>query len=120
MRKPIILGTGIDIIEIDRIAKAIKRWGDDFLNHIFTKEEIAYAQKHPLPYQHFAARFAAKEAVLKAFGDNSHIRWKDIKITNDKHGRPICVYKKKDFNKRILISISHARNYAAASAIITS
>ena len=115
-----IQGCGIDIIEVERIATSIKRWGKGFLNHVFTKEEIAYAQKHRYPNQHFAARFAAKEAVLKALGDNAHVHWKDIQITNDKYGRPICIYKDKGFKNKILISISHTKNYAVASAIITS
>jgi len=114
-----ILGTGIDIIEIERISKAIKRWGEDFLHHVFTEKEIAYAQKHRYPDQHFAARFAAKEAVLKAIGDNAHIVWKDIEIINDQHGRPICVFSDQSFKHQILISISHTENYAVASAIIT-
>ena len=115
-----ILGTGIDIIEIDRIQKAIDRWGDDFLNHIFNREEIQYAQKRKFPTQHLAARLAAKEAVLKAFGDNAHISWKDIKIVNDKNGKPICTFRDKKFKDHILISISHTKNYAVASALITS
>lgn len=115
-----ISGMGIDIIEVNRIAKAIERWGSGFLNHVFTKEEVAYAQRHRFPNEHFAARFAAKEAVLKAFGDNAHIGWKDIKITNDKNGKPLCIYKDKNFKKQILISISHTKNYAVASALIAS
>lgn len=114
-----IFGTGIDIIEIDRIEKAVKRWGDSFLNHVFVKEEIAYAKGNKFPAQHLAGRFAAKEAIVKAFGDNAHISWKDIKITNDKHGRPVCAYKDKKFKHKILISISHTKKYAVASAIIT-
>ena len=112
-------GIGTDIVEIDRIAKAIKKWGQGFLNHVFTSEEIAYAQKQKFPAQHFAARFAAKEAVLKAFGDNAHITWKDIKIINDKHGKPCCIFYKKNFKKKILISLSHTKKYAVASAIIS-
>ena len=115
-----IIGTGIDIIEIDRVAQAIERWGDTFLNHVFTESEIIYARNHRYPDQHFAARFAAKEAVLKAFGDNAHINWKDIVVTNDKNGKPVCLYRKKGFRKKIHISISHTKNYAVASAIITS
>ena len=115
-----ITGTGIDIIEISRIEEAIKRWGKDFLNHVFTKEEIDYAGKLRFPAQHFAARFAAKEAVLKAFGDNAHISWKDIQIKNDRNGKPECIYSGKNFKRKILISISHTKNYAVASAIITS
>ena len=62
------LGTGIDIIEIERIEKAIDRWGDNFLKHVFNDEEIDYAKNHKFPMQHYAARFAAKEAVFKAKG----------------------------------------------------
>ncbi len=115
-----ILGTGIDIIEVDRIAKAVERWGDAFLNHIFTTEEIIYAQQHRYPNQHLAARFAAKEAVLKAFGKNAHISWKDIQITNDSDGKPICHYAGRNFKDNILISIAHTHVYAVASAVITS
>lgn len=115
-----ILGSGIDIIEVSRIERAIGRWGDHFLRHIFCEEEITYAQKHKNPMQHFAGRFAAKEAILKAIGDNAHVSWKDMKIKNDTHGRPFCEYSDKTFKHQIQISISHTSNYAVASAIITS
>lgn len=115
-----IFGTGIDIIEIERVAKAVERWGEDFLHHVFTEKEIAYAQGHRYPHQHFAARFAAKEAVLKAIGDNTHIVWKDIEIIHDQHGKPVCLLKDKNFKHQILVSISHTKNYAVAFAIITS
>ena len=114
-----ILGTGIDLIEIGRIKKAIERWGDHFLDHVFCKEEIDYARKQKNPFQHFAARFAAKEAVLKAIGDNAHVNWKDIKILNVETGKPVCIYNEAKFKNKILISISHTDNYAVASAIIT-
>ena len=115
-----IIGTGIDIIEIKRIQKAIDRWGNGFLDQVFNKEEIAYAKKHKYPTQHFAARFAAKEAIVKAIGDNAHIHWKDMTILNNKHGQPFCVSNKKKFKKKIFISLSHSENYAVASAIISS
>ena len=115
-----ITGSGIDIIEIERIRKAIERWGDHFLNHIFCMEEIEYAQKHKDPFQHFAARFAAKEAIIKALNLDAPVLWKDIKILNNHNGKPFCLLDKKDFKDRILISISHTKNYAVASAIITS
>ncbi len=113
-----ILGHGTDIIEVDRIANAISRWGDDFLKHVFTDQEIAYAKKHRFPDQHFAARFAAKEAVLKAIGENSDISWKDIEIINQHNGKPSCIFHNKNFNQKILISMSHTKKYAIASAII--
>jgi len=115
-----ILGTGIDIIEIQRIQKAIDRWGKNFLTHVFTEKEIQYAQDHKFPTQHFAARFAAKEAVFKAIGDNPNIYWKDLEILNDQKGKPYCIFSDKSFKNKILISLSHTENYAVASAIISS
>ncbi len=114
-----ILGTGVDIIEIERIKKAIERWGDGFIRHVFNDEEITYAQGRKNPYQHFAVRFAAKEAVFKAVGDRK-MGWKDLTITNDSDGKPACRYHAKGFNKKILISMSHSKDYAVASAIVTS
>lgn len=114
-----IIGIGTDIIEIDRIQKAITRWGDNFLRHVFLEEEIEYAQKYKFPPQHFAGRFAAKEAIYKAVG-NDTLGWKDIKILNDRSGKPYCTLTDKTFKNKILLSISHTRNYAVASAIVTS
>jgi len=114
-----IHGTGIDIIEIERVQKAIDRWGEDFLKHIFNKEEIEYAKKRKFPTQHYAARFAAKEAVYKAFGDNKTLGWKDMTILNDENGKPYCQFKDSKINDKLCISISHTKNYAVANAIIT-
>ena len=113
-----ILGIGTDIIEIDRIAKAIDRWGESFLKHIFNDEEIAYAQKRKSPTQHYAARFAAKEAIYKAFGDRTSLSWKDMTILNDKNGKPYCRLNDSQCTHKILISMSHTKNYAVANAII--
>jgi len=112
-----ILGTGIDIIEIDRIQRAIERWGDGFLNHVFTPQEIKIAQQFKSPYPHYAGRFAAKEAIFKAMGI-PHLSWQDVNIINDASGKPLCQYNNKDFKHRLLISISHGRDYAVASAIV--
>ena len=114
-----IHGIGIDIIEIDRIQKAIDRWGESFLKHVFNNEEIEYAKKRKFPTQHYAARFAAKEAVYKAFGDNLTLNWKDMTILNDKNGKPYCRLKNDQFKDKILLSISHTKNYAVANALIT-
>jgi holo-[acyl-carrier protein] synthase len=112
-----ILGTGIDIVEIDRIQKAVERWGEAFLNHVFTPEEIEYAKKFKFPYGHYAGRFAAKEAVFKAMGI-AGLSWHELTITNDPDGKPVCHYKNPHFKNRLLISISHGRDYAVASAIV--
>jgi len=114
-----ILSTGIDIIEIDRIQRAIDRWGDDFLKHVFNDEEIDYAKKRKFPTQHFAARFAAKEAIYKAIGHDKHITWKDMTILNDSSGKPYCKFKNEKYKNKVTISLSHSQNYAVANAIIT-
>lgn len=112
-----ILGTGIDIIEIERIQKAVERWGEMFLKHVFVPAEIENAKKFKFPYQHYAGRFAAKEAVFKAMGI-PHLSWHDLTILNDVDGKPVCHYKDMNLKHRLLISISHSRDYAIASAIV--
>jgi len=111
-----IKGSGIDIVEIKRLEAAIARWGDVFLNRIFTEKELAYSNSKRFPMQHLAARFAAKEAVFKAYGTNPKLNFKDIEICNDKFGRPYCLIKNK--RRSITVSISHTHEYAVASAII--
>ncbi|MFH1654987.1 MAG: holo-ACP synthase [Candidatus Omnitrophota bacterium] len=113
-----IIGSGVDIIEVERVRKAIKKWGDSFLRRVFTDEELSYAKNRRFPYEHLAARFAAKEAVLKAFS-NQKMDFKDIKILNNGDGKPICELKDKRDNIQILLSISHTKDYAVANAIIT-
>ena len=112
-----ILGTGIDIIEISRIQNAVERWGQAFLGHVFTSEEITYAQKYKFPFPHYAGRFAAKEAIFKALG-NSKVTWQDLSIVNDADGKPHCRYNNQNFKNRILLTISHSRDYAVAQAIL--
>lgn len=114
-----IHGIGIDIIEIHRIEQAIARWGQRFLDHVFTPEEIAYARQHSRPAQHFAARFAAKEAVFKAVGDAPHLCWKDIVISHDRWGKPQCSIGCAGFTKTIHLTLSHGKDYAVANAVIT-
>lgn len=123
-----IVGTGIDIVEISRFRKAKKKWGRGFLNKIFTKNEIEYSRKRRFQDQHFAARFAAKEAVLKSFGEKlSSIRnWQDIEILNDKSGKPYIRFhrsakrlKTKEKIGRVILSMAHCRDHAVANAILT-
>ena len=112
-----IKGTGIDIIEIDRIQKAIERWGESFLNYVFTPQEIACAQKYKFPYPHYAGRFAAKEAIFKAMGDG-RITWKDLNILNDPQGKPYCSFRGSNLQHAIFLTISHSKMYAVAQAIV--
>jgi holo-[acyl-carrier protein] synthase len=112
-----IVGTGVDIIEISRVRQAVERWGERFLNRVFNPEEIAYARCHAVPYPHYAGRFAAKEAVYKSLGD-SRVSWKDLTIVNDPSGQPLCQGAYIPSDKKVHISISHSRYYAVASAIV--
>lgn len=114
-----IIGTGIDIIEVDRIAQAISRWGDHFVKYVYCAEEIEYASSHKNSTPYYAGRFAAKEAIFKAVSNRPHLGWKDILILNEKNGKPYCKINLPDFHHHVLISISHTHNYAVASAIIT-
>jgi holo-[acyl-carrier protein] synthase len=110
-----ILGTGIDIVEVKRIKEAIKKWGDDFLIRIFSKREISYAKTRNFSIEHLSGRFAAKEAIIKAFS-NKKFNFHEIEILNNIDGKPYCTIKKNGF--KINISISHTKTYAVASAII--
>jgi holo-[acyl-carrier protein] synthase len=114
-----IIGTGVDITEVSRLRKAIQKWGDSFLNRVFTKAELENAKTRGSLYQHLAGRFAAKEAVFKALGD-AKLNWKEVQILNDKEGKPYCNLRNgKNKKMGVLISISHVKNYAVANAIIT-
>lgn len=114
-----IIGTGVDITEVRRLKQAVEKWGDDFLNRLFTAEELKNAKTRGSWYQHLAGRFAAKEAVFKAAGDKN-LGWKDVQIFNDKEGRPYCVMAKERARKiDVQVSISHVKAYAVASAVVT-
>ncbi|MFW6006588.1 MAG: holo-ACP synthase [Halanaerobiales bacterium] len=120
-----IAGTGIDLVKINRIKKMIGKWGNRFLNKIFSVNEINYCQKHKKQYSHFAARFAAKEAVVKMLGTGMQkIRWKDIEIINNSRGKPgvnlsgkAAEIAEKNNITSIHISITHEKEYAAVQVI---
>ncbi len=120
-----VIGIGIDIIEIDRIKKSVDTFGDSFLNKIYTKNELDYCLAKHNKYQHLAARFAAKEAIYKALttGWEKDATWKSMEITNESNGLPVVKFfgNLKDFisdDKDIKISLSHSDNYVTAVAII--
>jgi holo-[acyl-carrier protein] synthase len=113
-----IIGTGVDITEVKRLKQAIDRWGNGFLNRVFTDKELKNAKAHVNFFQHLAGRFAAKEAVFKALGE-ADLLWKDVQILNDKQGKPYCaILNGKARNKDVHISISHVKSYAVANAIV--
>jgi holo-[acyl-carrier protein] synthase len=122
-----ILGTGIDIIEVARIASSFEKFGERFVNRILLPDEIAYCLAHRNPAPFLAARFAAKEAVSKAFGTGigAQLGWQDIEICKKESGEPFVVLHgngKKLFEsrgaKRLLVSLSHTEHYAVATAVL--
>ena len=122
-----ILGTGVDIVEVFRMRDAVDKWGDNFLLKIFTPREIDYSNSRRFSHQHFAARFAAKEAVVKAFGAPRAfpVKWTDIEVLNDGEGKPVIVFhedalklKKAKKVDNVVMSMSHSKNYAIANVIL--
>jgi holo-[acyl-carrier protein] synthase len=122
----VIIGLGTDIVEIVRIGRMIERHGEQFLRRVYTDDEIRYCQRRKECYQHFAGRWAAKEAVMKTLGTGfiRGIGWQDIEILSQKNGQPTVnirggarEYADALDVDEILITISHCRSYATATAI---
>lgn len=123
--------SGIDIIEVERIKSSIDEMGDNFLNRVYTENEIQYCEsKKKNKYQSYAARFAVKEAAFKAVStlikDKYSISWKNIETTNDENGRPSVKFISltKEVEKELAkiesidVSISHLKEYAVATVNI--
>lgn len=124
-----ILGTGIDIIEVARIRSSHEKFGERFLQRILKPSEISYCLQHKDPGPFLAARFAAKEAISKAFGTGigAELAWQDIEIQKKTSGEPIVVLHDKAVlllerrgGRAVHLSLSHTRDYAAAVAILES
>ena len=122
-----ILGTGIDLIEVARIASSFEKFGERFVNRILLPDEIAYCLSHKNPAPFLAARFATKEAVAKAFGTGigAQLGWQDIEIRRKESGEPFVVLHGKGAELfaargagRLHISLTHTANHAAATAIL--
>ena len=116
---------GVDIIEISRVKESIESLGERFINRVFTEKEIEYCEsKIVQKYQHYAARFAAKEATFKALSwkleDKYAICWKDIEVVDDKQGRPSLniIGMNLDDIENIDISLSHCKEYAVANVTV--
>lgn len=118
--------TGTDIIEIHRIKDSIEQYGESFLNKIYTKNEIEYCEsKKSAKYQHYAARFAAKEAIFKAISklltNKFEVNWKNAEIINSEDGKPVVKFIDTNVQEKIQsmdISISHCKEYAIANIVI--
>lgn len=121
-----IYGIGVDIIEIERIKKSLKRFPDQFEEKVFTQNEIDYCRSKADPSKHFAGRFAVKEAVMKSLGRGMghSIDWKDMEVLNKESGQPVLRIQGRGKDlfdslrlKEILISISHSKSHAVGQAI---
>ena len=122
-----ILGVGIDIIEVARIQASHERFGKRFLNRVLLADEIAYCLSYKNPAPFIAARFAAKEAISKAFGTGigAALSWRDMEIRRKESGEPFVVLHGKGTKlfaargaKQLLVSLSHTKDYAAATAVL--
>lgn len=111
-----ILGIGIDMVKIDKIRKAIGKWGSGFTERIFNPEELEGIAKGKIYHQRLAARFAAKEAVIKAISKSIPLSFRDILILNRGNGAPYCNLKKGK-NLKVILSITHIEDYAVACAV---
>ncbi|MEA3188974.1 MAG: holo-[acyl-carrier protein] synthase [Chthoniobacter sp.] len=122
-----ILGIGVDVVETARIEASLSKFGERFLKRVFTIGEIDYSSSMPFPARHFAARFAAKEAVSKAFGTGigRQMGWRDIEVCRKETGEPFVVLhdSARDFAETLgvappLISLSHSDHYSVANAVL--
>ncbi|MCL5020932.1 MAG: holo-ACP synthase [Bacteroidetes bacterium] len=119
-------GVGIDIAEVTRIRKSIEEYGDLFTDKVFTQAEKAYCLEKPLPYQHFAARFAAKEAFSKATGTgwDDSFSWQEVEVVNEPSGKPVLRLSGETLRtfgrKNVFLSLSHSGDHVAAVVVIES
>lgn len=122
-----IYGIGVDLVQISRIARALSKFGDSFLDRVFTEGERAFSGEKGSLAAHFAVRFAAKEAFLKALGSGKSkgIRWKEVEIVADTSGRPRIelrgeakrVYDSKGL-KSVFLSLAHEKDYGVAVVVV--
>lgn len=123
-----IIGTGIDIVEIERVQRLKDKWKERFLTRLFTDRELAYASGKRCSAEHLGARIAVKEALIKAFSgkEKKYLgRWKDIEVSNTRSGRPyVNLYgnfqeiKNKFRVEQVVVSTSHTHKYAVASVLL--
>jgi holo-[acyl-carrier protein] synthase len=123
----VIVGLGVDMEEVSRIREVISRHGRIFLDRIFTSAEVAYCERHRDPAERYAARFAAKEATMKALGTgwSKGVRWRDIEVTRKPGGRPTIVlhgiareHAERLGARHLSLSLTHTGNFALAEVIL--
>jgi holo-[acyl-carrier protein] synthase len=122
-----ILGSGVDLCEVPRVRAAIERFGARFKRRVFTDREIAYSERKANLYERFAARFAAKEAGMKALGTGwrGGIAWRDFEVTNLPSGKPTLAFHGKAGElaaklgvRSVALSMTHTREQAMAMVIL--
>lgn len=124
-----IVGTGVDLAEVDRIRAAIERYGPRFVERVFTPREIAYVERKANRFERYAARFAAKEAGMKAIGTGwrGGVRWQDFEVTNLRSGRPTLEFHGVAAHvagrlgvKAVSLSLTHTASTGMAMVILES
>ena len=122
-----VLGIGVDLVECARIERSLERFGEKFLHRVFTDGEIEYSTSMKFPARHLAARFAAKEAVSKAFGTGigKSMGWRDIDVHKKPSGEPVLVFAggaeklaKERGVTNALITLSHSEQHAVATIVL--
>ncbi len=122
-----IAGIGIDVVDCARIQSSIERFGDRFLQRVFTEGEIAYSSSMKFPARHFAARFAAKEALSKAFGTGigKSMGWRDLDVRKKESGEPYVVLSggaekmaQEQGVEKVWMSLSHTETIGMATIIL--
>jgi holo-[acyl-carrier protein] synthase len=122
-----VVGLGTDIVDVDRVRRVLEKQGDRFLKRVFTKEEQEYCLRMKFPHKHFAARFAAKEAVSKAFttGIGAQLGWKSVSIYKGERDEPLVRLDEKGEAllrevgaSRVWVSLSHTETLAQAVALL--
>jgi holo-[acyl-carrier protein] synthase len=122
-----IVGTGIDLVEVPRVAAAIQRYGNRFLQRVFTEGEVRYCESKANRHERFAARFAAKEAAMKALGTgwSRGIRWRDLEVRRQPGGRPTLAFHGRAAEVagnlgvvNVSLSLTHTKEQAFAQVIL--
>jgi len=122
-----IHGIGVDLVENERIEKIVRKWGQKFLERVFSEAEINYCARHVQASPHYAGRFAAKESFLKALGIGMGrgVRFRDVEVAHDEQGKPFIILHgeaKRQLQyhgiKNVHLSITHTRTHAAAFLIL--
>lgn len=124
-----IIGVGVDIVEVARVARMVTRWGSRLERHLLTAAEWRYVRRQGRPAEHAAARIAAKEAVFKAFGDSrdGRLTWQTIEVARDDHGRPqirlldrarMLWSPRRGVRRALHVSLTHTHTHAVANAVL--